>query len=798
MGRNALASFLSVPGTKSKEPTTTTTSNDDNVIASSLDAVPERPKIALRSPFWGVSYILHLVALGLTIAVLQLSFRRVYFADVGAKVGGLQVEESLKAIQFAAKLHEIFMVASLAAIVSHLTRSCLLGKRGVPLGLVSAPFKVGSLDYICSREFFASITPSYAVFSLGILLSTIFALGLGPASAMALVPSLGWWNVESPFSGLDLPIYVDRQNKDFWPHTVTAKEAGCQSGLTAGLCQIYGYEEIMPWAIAKIGTGRSANITMIEMVGGAGRRLQAQTEEMTNKTSLSYLPHMSDLNSMSETEQARFQSYLETTGVTTLATTASHWVTMVLGGFWTYANSVNLGLINRSARPKLQFSSNDSLYEPLVSVRCAAYDFNASIESSESLTAPYVRNIFGTTGFTENTTAYGWPVPSSAWNFTRPPNAVNFTWVDMDGLGVNASAGGVFSLPIATASDGGPNNSMGQQQGSLVVPCTVEARWVASGPIYDPALSTSILVDNITDPLVFAHDAAKNISRDPVATYGASPVLNLTNEWLEKLNGPSPNPEIKSRTGFLPGANTSIVDIIDMFVLTSTINNMSTMLDISTTGTQVSLGVTPDEYIRSICEITATVLGFVVADSLSRLNYLNIHNDIVYSRNSTTASRASLTYQWEGGLGKWYNVSHAADPVSEMDRVGTYFNLNVQRWGYGYGIETKASQFSISMLLLYGCIVVIYIIWFNVQNVIRPRSDWSMVTNRWANISEMLALAINSPPSSKLDGTCAGVEDKRSLKQVMRIRENEDRHLALVVGEERDEHPRVQRDVQYG
>ena len=105
------------------------------------------------------------MALGLTIAVLQLSFRNVYFADVGSKglLGSLDVNESIKAIQFAAKFHEIFMVASLSAIVAHLTRSCLLGKRGVPLGLVSAPFKVGSMDYIFSREFFGSITRPYGL-----------------------------------------------------------------------------------------------------------------------------------------------------------------------------------------------------------------------------------------------------------------------------------------------------------------------------------------------------------------------------------------------------------------------------------------------------------------------------------------------------------------------------------------------------------------------------------------------------------------------------------------------------------
>lgn len=781
---HTMANFLSIP-TKPKEPTT----SESNLITNSVDAGPERPKSVLNSSFWGVAYVLHLVALGLTIAVLQLSFRQVYFADVGTKgLGGLNVEESLKAIQFAAKFHEIFMVASLAAIVSHLTRSCLLGKRGVPLGLVSAPFKFGSMDYICSREFFGSITRPYAIFSLGVLLSTIFALGLGPASAMALVPGIDWWNIPSPYSGLDRPIYVDGHPGDFWPQTVIDKSL-CSDENQAASCQPIAYDELIQWAGSNMRSGVPANITIAEPIGGARRRLQSQSEENSNETVLSYWPHAPDLNNVSTTERYVIEAYLAVAGITTLTTTASNWMTLLLGGFWRYANTANLGLINQSSRPRFQVD-NAPTYEPLVSVRCAAYDYIEGFQKQDTILAPYVRNAFGVTGFTGSVpegTAIGWYVPASAWNFAHPLNALNFTWIDLKGLDVNASIGGLFTIPIAHTP---PN--MTETQGSIVAPCTVEARWIANELIYSPA-SSDIISDNVTDPINFAHGHhAENSALDPAAKFGASPIINITKDWADELNGPPLYP-----ISHLPGSNCSIASIANMFVATSSSRNNISSMDIMSTRADGQYNVTGATYTRELTEKLATVLGLVVADGLSRLNYGTMDVSVAYDHNSTTTSRTSLLQQY-GGLGKIYNDTHGPVSSNDLDANGTFYKLNVQRWGYGYGIETKASQFSVTMLLLYGCIVLAYIIWFNIQNVLRPRSDWSLVTNRWSNISEMLALAINSPPSNKLDGTCAGVEDTRSLKQTMRIREDEDRHLALVVGEGRDDHPQVQRDVEYG
>ena len=785
MGRK-LANFFSIPTTQAQPQSDSQDKRHIPVSSSRPDHGPEPPKPVYSSRFlWGFAYPLHLVALGLTIAVLQLSFRNVYFADVGSRglLGGLDVNESIKAIQFAAKFHEIFMVASLAAIVAHLTRSCLLGKRGVPLGLVSAPFKVGSADYIFSREFFGSITRPYGIFSLGILLTTIFMLALGPASAMALAPTLDWWKIADPYSGLDRPIWVGAHREELWPQNVTSDLDSCHSLQNASItCPAEGTNEIRAWATSNVTAGRPANITIVEPFSGTRRRLQSQTENSTDEALLSYFPGTPDLNNVSASERQVLDHYLGLAGITTLTTTASDWLLLLLGGFYNYANTANLGLINQSARPKIQVDKSIPTYEPLVSVRCAAYSYPSSRESQGVLAAPYVRNVFGETGLTDYDN-WGWSVPQSAWNFSRPTTAVNFTWINLQDLDekVNASIGALFSVPRSAVAANGTSI-----EDSIILPCTVEARWIASKLVNDP-MTSDIISDNVTDPMDFAYEHRADYDPSTAAAkYGASPIINIGSDWADLLN-------IHTSGLKFPGTNSSMTSIIERFVGTVPVDRPLYTFATDAEGPYV----TGKETVRDLTQKLATVLGLVVADGLSRFRYGTREVDVVYHRNSTSASSTSLIRQ-TGSLGRVYNESHASDLLSTLEANGSYYNLDVQRWGYGYGLQTKASHFSISMLMLYGCIALGYILWFNIQRLTRPRSDWSLITNKWSSISEMLALAINSPPSTKLDGTCAGIEDNRSWKQIIRIREVEDKHLALVVGEGRDDHPRVQRDVQYG
>ena len=66
---------------------------------------------------------------------------------IGAELQGFQNDDSIKlgVLQICAKMQELFVVASLSAVVFHVLRSELVFGPGLPLGLLGAGFKLTSV-----------------------------------------------------------------------------------------------------------------------------------------------------------------------------------------------------------------------------------------------------------------------------------------------------------------------------------------------------------------------------------------------------------------------------------------------------------------------------------------------------------------------------------------------------------------------------------------------------------------------------------------------------------------------------
>lgn len=111
----------------------------------------------------------------------------------------------LKYIQFAAKLHEMFMLASISFILFYFFHRRIL-KRGIPFRFLDTPYIIsagGGLAALKTRQFWTAWFSSRSNFSLGILLAlcTVLTAVLQPFSAIALIPSLAWWPVKNPYYG---------------------------------------------------------------------------------------------------------------------------------------------------------------------------------------------------------------------------------------------------------------------------------------------------------------------------------------------------------------------------------------------------------------------------------------------------------------------------------------------------------------------------------------------------------------------------------------------------------------------
>jgi hypothetical protein len=203
----------------------------------------EGPKEAIRTGFWPNSYKLlpHLAGSIVTIAVVQLSFKNEYWVSLWTSryhlpaltpfqmdlkdpnveiVAGITQGGALNALQLAAKVHELILIASLGTIVMHVAHAHLIGSRGLPLGMLANGFAIGSGDYIRTKAYWSSIRTGKAHFWrfwLLSLLATILATIVGPSSAIAVIPSLRWFAIDKPFTDDVLPFFIYNQSTVLWP-----------------------------------------------------------------------------------------------------------------------------------------------------------------------------------------------------------------------------------------------------------------------------------------------------------------------------------------------------------------------------------------------------------------------------------------------------------------------------------------------------------------------------------------------------------------------------------------------------
>ncbi|KAH7414148.1 hypothetical protein DE146DRAFT_750318 [Phaeosphaeria sp. MPI-PUGE-AT-0046c] len=169
-----------------------------------------------------VSSWVHIIPVAITFSILQLSFRNYYWADADAKNQRLQ----LSALQVAAKAHEILILVSLSSMVLHYTRKLMVSPEGISFGLLEAAFQSGlssnpwtignweALKHLKSQVKNRKKTREggpvkglRAWHMVVILVVFAFlALFVGPASAITLIPQLGWWHRQDLIGSM----YVDR------------------------------------------------------------------------------------------------------------------------------------------------------------------------------------------------------------------------------------------------------------------------------------------------------------------------------------------------------------------------------------------------------------------------------------------------------------------------------------------------------------------------------------------------------------------------------------------------------------
>ena len=123
-------------------------------------------------------------------------------------------------------------------------------------------------------------------------------------------------------------------------------------------------------------------------------------------------------------------------------------------------------------------------------------------------------------------------------------------------------------------------------------------------------------------------------------------------------------------------------------------------------------------------------------------------------------------------------------------------NPTLARYGYGYKWHgSRTTQFGISVLLVHMLMAIAHTAFVFYRVLLRGEG----IGNAFDTIGEIVALALNSSGSEKLQNTCGGIKDTETWRQVVAVRETYHGHLEMVVGNEAKERAvKAAPEVRYG
>ena len=152
--------------------------------------------------------LIHLIPISVSLCEIILNWNTYY---VGISIYNQAVYQLL------AKIHEITIQASLAAVVFSYIRHELTTGKGVPFGALLSGLQVNQVSYLWSMEFWGTIRSVHLSlrrkFTLLVLIFTCIVLASlsGPSSAVLLVPRFDYW----PAGSTD--IWVNSTFNDLYP-----------------------------------------------------------------------------------------------------------------------------------------------------------------------------------------------------------------------------------------------------------------------------------------------------------------------------------------------------------------------------------------------------------------------------------------------------------------------------------------------------------------------------------------------------------------------------------------------------
>ena len=666
--------------------------------------------------------LVHLLPLLMTIFVLQLNFRNVYWTGVNTP----NLNARLNALQFAAKLHEILINASIASILISTVRD-RLSNEGIPLGSLISSYEISHIGCLWSLSFWGGIlaTPSksflrHRVHSIILSISIILVVITGPLTAIALIPKVDWWlrlpiyrgvTNADPFSDLftDLssavPPHTNALRSQIWPahlagSNLPTHECLSSNATQGSMCPVAGYSTLLDYASSAASFLNFVNLSMPgdSQIGG---------------------PRRVGCNSF-------YNGYSVSSSISQLLARDTELAYLVLGD----AASSTTTLLRLAAL------SGSKPLKPVVQVECDLHDPNkspiefphAAFANPPSVPEESTNNIYANESWTMNM--------SAVWNASYieghiEKNSVAFTWTKLENSN-NYRPSIAASVAVPPSFIPNTNGSVASNSPPKIYACSLDARWVPAELWITPTLSDSYY-ESTPRPVDLLKSAMSSPDKEEL--------IDISLEWASALNVPIPDSPLTTIETLLNTTSSKLHDFSDPF---------------------------DQDHLNQLgAENLAAVLAVLTADGLARvgLNY-----DLYVPYNSTTFACAVCNPGYPSsdacdlcGNGKYPAISNSANWTS--------WKIDYYQYGYGYGITNVTTRIAVTVLILYGLIALAAIINILVRNC---------NSSSWLSLGELLVLATNSPSSTALRNTGAGIGRLNTWKEVVRVRATEEEQLMMI------------------
>ena len=669
----------------------------------SKNAFIEPTKIALsnRRRDALIASLVPVLPILVTIPVLWLCTNNVYWDDLGSPHQNM----ILQGWQFAAKGHEILIVASLSAIILHRIRYELCVSDGVPLGLVTAGYQLNSVAYLWGPEFWGSIIsrpisdgvsqspPLWFMIGAAVFLSAV----AGPSSAIAMIPRLDWWDVPKHFFNTPNhepnPYYLQGDSSVIWPEHVTVNilPPGCLNNTAADptVCPYQGFQNVLNWAHRQQDQNLQPNVSLEDF------------------STVRYL-----------TSSANGDLYSGWTATSSVSIRDAR----DLGNYWDYALTYGLDIASIYRPTMVPFiASSPGLQKPLVQAQCTAYydvanlreiefphkDLNSSpLQTYQNATWPWPVNFSGSVRDSSSRN----PLFDEVFPGYDIQDQISFEWVDMTEFSDGISLG---ALSVFWTGNGS----------TAVVPCTIDAHWVPVSIFLDPRYDGIIFQDSPDPGLLLSHNGSDASSITMTR-------ISIDKAWADTMDFP-----LNGTNGDSTLYSTAIRALISG--LGGGYNDGFQIVGEGTPDTAQSQDTIPWRI--------STVLGMYLTEALAsiQLNTTLIYHD--YKNSTYVLDMNNLDD------GPWnYSGSPNASFEDYASTQGfTKVQIRVQRYGYGWSFQGVPIKLAAMVLALQSIMAIVHTVLILAGG---------LTCASWTSMGHMLVLALSSLPPKVLTNTSAGVK----------------------------------------